>query len=476
LTKISGLSGAFTGKIAGPYLGIILLALVLCGLFGYNGLYGQDSYEYVRYSKEWRTFFLHGTLPGDYFWPLLYPVLGGMIGILLPVQFALLLISVASLIASCFLLEKTINRQFGILPATSRIYVVLFLLLSPFMLRAALTDMSDLLATFFVTLGWYCFVVLLQAYSRKHLILFALAAAAAFMTRYACILLLLVPALILIYKTIRKLRGSDYLLILLIAGIVFSPHFLIRHTKPLAFLSQGWMNQWSPMNYFLNSFHNSNGHYQYQVQNIVYAFLSFFHPGFIFCGIALLFFRHQIQINNLVTKSLLLSIALYALFLAGIPFQNMRFIIPAFPLFLIFFFPVYPELVSKIKFDTRILILTIVCLQLALFARAFQPFFKANQTERIIAKACLTVPPGSIYTFSIDGALRFYGVELQKENLWDKQLETIQKKSYLLFNISAFEKEYAGRNPMLNYEFIRKHSLMHEMKQLPEGWTLYELR
>ncbi len=471
------ISGKQTGRNTLLFYGVLFLALFggIC-MAGFNGLYGQDSYEYARYANEWREFFLQGKAPGDYFWPLLYPILGGFLSLLIPVQYALQIVSVASLTASCWLLEKTLRRQFAVSIQTSRMYAVLFLLLSPFVLRAGLTDMSDLLATFFVILSWYCFIVLGQIYTRKHTFLFTLAASAAVMTRYACALLVLVPAIIVVYRSLKHLRLTDYLVLLLILSLISLPHFAIRHSKPFAFLATDWMQEWSPMNFFLTSFKNGNGHYSYQVQNIVYAFLSFFHPGFLFCGFILVFFRNKIQLKDPLTKTLLLSISLYCLFLAGIPFQNMRFLIPAFPLFLLFFFPVYPELISKLNVTPRLFVAGVIVIQIGLFTRAFIPFYKANSEERSIAQACTKLPPGSIYTFSINGALNFYGIVLQKDNLWDKKLDTLQKNSFLLFNLHSFEKEYTGLNPMINYEFIRSHSDLHEMKQLPGGWTLYEIR
>jgi hypothetical protein len=296
------------------------------------------------------------------------------------------------------------------------------------------------------------------------------------MTRYVCVLLVLFPCGILIYKNTRKLRWADFFMLYLILFLTVLPHFFIRQSNPFGFLGKGWMNEWSPMNFFLTTFKNQNGHYHYQVQNIVYAFFSFFHPGFLFCGLLLVFFRKEIQLNQFLTRTILLSIALYSLFLAGIPFQNLRFIIPAFPLFLILMFPVYRAAVLKIKFNPNMLATGVILIQLALFTRAFIPFYKDNAEERSISQVCSQLPPWSIYTFSIDGALRFYGIQLQKDNLWDKKLETLQKNSFLLFNLPAFEKEYAGLNPMINFEFIRTHSDLHVQKQLEGGWTLYEIR
>ena len=45
----------------------ILILITLRYVLNFDGLYGQDAYEYLRYSKEIHTFLLTGSNPGDYF-------------------------------------------------------------------------------------------------------------------------------------------------------------------------------------------------------------------------------------------------------------------------------------------------------------------------------------------------------------------------------------------------------------------------
>ncbi len=467
---------AFTKNTFLFYSSIFLLLLAGIFISGYNGLYGQDSYEYARYALGWKQFFLHGILPGDYFWPVLYPLLGGILSLALPVQYALLLISMASMLGCALLMEKIVSQKFDVSPLRSRQYTVVLMLLSPILLRSSLTCMSDSLAIFFVLLAWRSFQLLTVSFSRKNLFLFVFAATASVMTRYACILLVVVPAGVIAVQYIRKLKPLDFLFLFLFLFLPAIPHLLVRHAQPLAFLHSAWMQAWSPMNFLRSGFHNQNGNYQYQVQNIVYAFLGFFHPGFVCCGVLLFFWWKTIDWKQGFNRLLVLSICIYSLFLAGIPFQNLRFIIPAVPLFLILFFPVYRAALGNVKACTLLIVFGVAVIQLGLFARALYPFYKANSEERAIASQCASLPSRSLYTFSIDGALKFYGITLQPENLWDKKLDSIRANSYLLFNLPLFEKEYAGKNPMLNYEYIRTHSQLHKLKQLQGGWILYEIR
>ena len=54
------------------------LIIIFTRAFGFDGLYGQDSYEYLRYSNALYNAFNGGESAGDYFWPLYYPLLGAI--------------------------------------------------------------------------------------------------------------------------------------------------------------------------------------------------------------------------------------------------------------------------------------------------------------------------------------------------------------------------------------------------------------
>ena len=52
-----------------------LLVFVYLRWQGFDGLYGQDSYEYLRYTERMKAFFLGGAYPGDLVWPKGYLLL-----------------------------------------------------------------------------------------------------------------------------------------------------------------------------------------------------------------------------------------------------------------------------------------------------------------------------------------------------------------------------------------------------------------
>ena len=76
----------FFKYLAGIPLWIVLPVLLLIGnlLAGFNGLYGQDSFEYLRYSRALHHYLSAGVLPGPFHWPLFYPLSGALLSFILP--------------------------------------------------------------------------------------------------------------------------------------------------------------------------------------------------------------------------------------------------------------------------------------------------------------------------------------------------------------------------------------------------------
>ena len=86
----------------GIFLGLLIL---VTNLLPFNGLYGQDSHEYFRFSQHLQSVLLSGTPVGEFFYPVMYPLIGAILGFVLPDVAALQGISLASFWTS-HILEK----------------------------------------------------------------------------------------------------------------------------------------------------------------------------------------------------------------------------------------------------------------------------------------------------------------------------------------------------------------------------------
>lgn len=173
------------------------------------------------------------------------------------------------------------------------------------------------------------------------------------------------------------------------------------------------------------------------------------------------------------------TILLYALFLAGLTFQNDRILILTFPFVLLLFAGTYLEMSERLKKKKaryfNIMVIIVVLIQLGLFYRAFRPFYENNKTIRIVADRMLQYPDKRIYTFNIDMALKAYGIKNEIINLWDKKLTGFEPESLVLFNYLNSQEQWKGMNPMLNWEEMNRVHHLKLMEKLPDGWELYEI-
>jgi hypothetical protein len=200
------------------------------------------------------------------------------------------------------------------------------------------------------------------------------------------------------------------------------------------------------------------------------------HPAFIFIGAIVLILGRKDQFKRFTIKILLASALLYSFFLAGIPHQNLRFLVLSFPLVLVFLFPSVKALFEKISLKSKSWILiAISAVQLILFVRAFIPFYHYNLIEKEIAseiKKYYEAP--AIYTFEMDGALNSYGVKNKIVGLWNEGIDSIPSHSLLLFNESKFSKQWSGMNVMKNVSHIQEKKII-PLKSFQDGWQLSEI-
>jgi len=90
---------------------LVLFFVILRYILGFNGLYGQDSYDYLRFTKALSVYFKTGNDPGNFFWPVNYPVFGAVLSFIIPSKVLVLqLISYLGFIVSFFLILH-VNRS-----------------------------------------------------------------------------------------------------------------------------------------------------------------------------------------------------------------------------------------------------------------------------------------------------------------------------------------------------------------------------
>ncbi|MGZ5243231.1 MAG: ArnT family glycosyltransferase [Bacteroidia bacterium] len=454
-----------------------LIIFVFTESIGFNGLYGQDAHEYLRYSKSWHNFLQNGENPGDYFWPLYYPIAGALLSFLSEPALSLQLISVFSFSVSIIYLGKILRIVQPAHETIIRWFLLLFIL-SPFVLRAAMINMSDMFCLMFIVCALYHFIKFEKERENRHFLFFILLAVAAIMTRYPAFVVLSVPLLYTSVKFLQKFSLRYLLLVGIGSLFLILPHLLVRKAQAGSFIHHAWIEDWSVINFFKSDFNTVDGKASYRFPNIIYAFQNIFHHGFIFIGILLLPFVRIKDMASASTKVLATAFLLYGLFLAGIPFQNQRFLLLSFPVVLVLLFPAFSRAYPYLK-ESRLhkfFLFSFVVLQLLFFHRVFNPMLQLNRLEREIAADVKKYPGKILYTFAIDPALKSYGVQNPIISLWERPLYEASAGSLLLFNDSMFREQWHGKNPMNNWQMLNNKYQLTTIEKWPSGWELYEIR
>ncbi len=459
---------------------LVLFFITINIIIGFNGLYGQDSYDYLRFTKALSEYFETGNDPGSFFWPVNYPFFGAIISILVPSDIlSLQLLSYLSYLVSAFLVYKIINILYQPSKRALNVYLAINFLFSPYLLRAGLVAMSDMLALAFTLAAFLGVLNYWKSKQKFHFILAIIFSALAAFTRYHAFVILL-PSIIFAISIVIKRKDYQLFFYGMLVSLVFIlPTIWLKEDSFLNFTGHQWFTDWSPKNWIHNSFNTSDGIATYRFPNIIYGFIFLVHPGFYLLGFLLILFIKKADFKKPISKLLLIMMILNGLFIAGIPFQNLRFHILIYPFALILLFPAFIRLmewgVSKSMLRKAIFLISIL-IQTALFVYLFEKFYESNKLEKSIATTVGNYQGNPVYTFAIDQAIKTYEQEKDIENIWYNKYENFQKGSLFLFNEKKFEKQWQGKNPWTNWENANKKYTLKTLETLPEGWVLYEIQ
>lgn len=439
----------------------------------FNGLYGQDAHEYYRYTLALANFLTGGPEAGTFFWPVLYPAAGAILSIVFPNILSLQILSLLSGAWTYINFCRILNLMYPKGTMRQR-YAFLYLFCSPFFIRAFSIGMSDILAMAFLTASWLKY---LEWNSRRemHLMLISICFGLfAVQTRYVSIILLipLVPGILSIIKE----RSTNILIIVFGIILALTPSIIFRSTDLEDIASHPWVSSWNPLNIFKHSFITQEGTFNYTFPNIAYVLAVIFHPGFMFTGIILMYFNFKT--NFIKFKWWIIALGVYLIFLAGIPFQNLRFLLLAFPIVLLLLYPGYEEMMRKVIFKRYKIILfaLVIVIQLALAARAIEPLYIYQQEEIAVSNEIKKYPNSTIYCFGINGALKTYDVQQEVINLWNVSNPLLPSGALFLYNQVRFEKQYKITPPGKIYQKMRGQGRLMYLKTLPNGWQLYRIR
>ena len=315
-------------------LGVFALSLVLRVVFasGFDGLYGQDPYAYYNFAQELRGAISSGQALQPFFWPVGYPAL-------LAVGFAVFGTSAAtaqviSLLLGALLapLIYMLARQVGA-GRSGALAAALLMAVCGQAIQSSMVVMADIPALAWATLSAVLLIHYLQTEKPRWLIAAAAALALACVTRWLYLALIPVWGAALLL-TWRRVRLRECLAAGAAAALILLPQVALSIGSPYPVLNHAWVEGWSPLNAFAHEFSNVDGHFVYDQINAVYYAQPYYDAYYLaplfapFALIGVWALRRKRALFVLLIGWALLPYV----FLAGIPYQNIRFpliVVPA---------------------------------------------------------------------------------------------------------------------------------------------------
>lgn len=448
---------------------------------GFDGLYGQDAHEYLRFAVEVRAFLAGAPRPGPFFWPVVYPSLAAALSFLTgSVPLAAQLISALSLLGAFAAGATALARR---LPGDARLAVAYWgagFALAPFVFRASLASMSDLLGAAFLC-GFLLFTFDWERDGRaRDLVLAAFFAVAAVTTRHPVALVLAPAALALAARALRRRSFSAAALAAGAALVALVPTLVLARGGAASPLHYPGLAEWSFSNAFARTVETSDGVLSYRVPTVAFAVSNAVHPGFFVLGLPLLLASRREDFEGLLPRALAAGWLLSFLFHAGSPYHVNRQLLASFPLVPFLLFPAFARVardpLGRLPRALPAAVLGLACaVQLGLAARASRTMLAASRLELEVAAALRDAPATTLYTFSLTPALATRGVPQRLVDLWSSAPDGAREGDLVLFAPERFAAQWAGRAPMKGWEQLSARFALVPLRRLASGFTLFRL-
>ena len=463
------------------FMAIAVLSLVL----GFNGLYGQDSHEYLRLSKAifdlW-TSHTNSSISSYTEFGIGYPATGALLQYLVgDARLGLQILSWFSFGMSAWIMNQILAVISHGSRADSRfVFILLSMVAAPVFLHSGFVIMSDAfalmltLAAFFYGLRWI-------EYEREPDTIWA----AICITLAISVRLSLAPLLIplgLILSWFLFERGNYfYLAGVWLAALGVLLFNFVCENNPLLHPFQHSNLHWSFSHFWQRSFQFESGLTSYAFPNILYLFFPLMHPGFCVVLPGLYFLAKKTDLTLPAKKTILFCLVPYLLLIGGLPHQNLRFLLPVYMMVLLIAFPAWDRLYCYglyfFKRLTWAILLVSFTLQIVFCVRILTPTIKRNRLEQSTAKSIRPLIPekSTLYGFDLDIAMRTYLPEINHKNLWEEEYAHFTPGAFVLFNPEALKTQWEGLNPMINWKNLNTRYKLETVQTLENGWTLYQI-
>ena len=460
------------------FLAALLLPLLTIVISGFNGLYGQDAYAYLNMART-LDLLNPGVTSREFFWPILYPLFGSvLLQLVHSAAFAMQLISILSFALAAVVLYDLLCNVYDTSGKLIASYTFLFFVLSPYAFRFSTLVMSDMLCLLLV-------LIALKHALRKETGILNLSCAAvatvlAVSTRYVSILILIIPLIYSVFNTFRRRQYKALLAALFFSITACIPHLYFKGLTPHGMFDHSLLHGWSVLNSFRNNFPDSGMMvHQYRYYNIIATPFYLLHPAYCIFGSALLLTAAYMKIKRInlqINHAVLFALLIYLMFLTGIPFQNTRFLLMSFPLFLILMFPSYQfavNLITKWKFPGFV---TSIIIQLPLVWYAVNTPYQLSTSEQEITDEILTFNDKGlpIYTSGLEGPISYYLPEFEIKGLFRETVKGLESNFVLVIDSAEAMNQKQGSNLVVNLNNFYGNNRIIRRRELEKNWIIYE--
>lgn len=469
-----------------PYLIMVCFYALNYGVFDFNGLYGQDAHIYLQYSEKIAAFLKGGMPPGDYHWPVYYPMFGAILSFVFGgnVLFSLQLVTVISFLGATYFLIRLLRLLFPTAHLSIPLFISLAWCCSPFMLRQSVVVMSDMMSFCFMIGAIYYILTYTQKPSLSSFLLLTIMGCVAVLTRYQMGILLVAPLCYLAWNLVQQKGYKDLFLGILLAILLFVPHFFFKGDGAFSFSENPDLEGWSVMSFFGNQATNERVSYDYP--NVIYVCSIFIHVGFFFLGGLLLFFWRKQDIENRKWLLIAVSMMLYLFFFAGIKLQNDRILSAAFPLLIVVFYPAFMRCKAFVltcleRWEKRYVLTSLFwglffgqCL---LNRYTVNWYLNLQQMEKGLTERVNVHFPDyqHLVTFGMEGPIYSY-TDYQVHQLSEDAVGDIVEPTLLLLNDKMLTDSFKGTVYEERIQDMYARYEVKEIERLAHGWVLYDLR
>jgi len=473
----------------------ILLRVSIIAPSSFDGLYGQDAYAYYNFAAD----VLNGDATGEFFWPLGYPALltlgMGVFGVDARVGQALSILMGAALAPLIYLLARQMSGK----PAGAFVAGLVMAFCGQ-AVQSSIVLMADIPSLFGATLSAVMLWLYLRGGRSSWLMLSAFALALAGISRWLYLILALPWALTVLIYWRGRIRWKESLLTATAALIILMPQALYSRSSPFPVLNHAWVEGWSSVNFGKHQFTNIDGNFTYETPNALFYAQPFYDPYYvapIFIPFIFLGLLWSLKKRRWMALVMLLGwVALPFIFLAGIPYQNIRFpmiFVPAIAFFigsgidgLVTWTQHFRPLKKRILQRTVAVGLSVIVIfgvgQMFITSQNIvSNFVTVHQRDKAVAAWATEIVPAEeiLYTFGLTLTLQHYTSLDVYEIYYETPASLAEKwqrveEDYLLLNVWNIENQWAGREPQIAYHWLRDERGLVEMGRLG-NYTLFRV-